>query len=245
MIGENERDLRIAAFLDGEMSEEECAAFERELERNPELAEEVARFSGNDDILREAMGVEEIDVSDQAFLARMGLSQSQQPGTGSTIEPPAPANDNPPFWKRWHFRAGAALAASLALILTVTLQGSGAPGLGDALDNTPSGQIAALDGGATVMPVLSFEAGDGRFCREFVVEAASKASSGLACRSSTNWKIEAWSDDAIEIPYSGEIALAGNEWPQDLDSAYLRLDAGDPIPVEREREIIASGWDQK
>lgn len=249
MIGENELDLRIAAFLDGEMSGEECAAFERELEHNPELAENVARIAANDAMLRQAMAIEQGDASDQAFLARIGLSDPQQPETGGAIEPPAPANDNPPFWKRWELRAGAALAASLALIVTVTLQGGGAPGLGDALDATPSGQLAALDSGAAVTPVLSFAAADGRFCREFAFQASGKASgkasSGLACRSSGGWTVEAWSDDAVEIPDSGEIALAGGEGPQDLDSAYARLGAGDPIPLDREREIIAKGWAQK
>lgn len=247
MSAQNERDLRIAAYLDGAMSEEEALQFERELEADPELADEVARFAANDDLLRQAMAVDEGAGVDDAFLARMGLAEAAvaPPPVSDQYASPEPANDNPPFWRRWQVGAGAAIAACLSLVLTFALPGTGHSGLGDALENTPSGQLASLSDGARLTPILTFEAGDGRFCREFTFAISQSESSGIACRSSTGWQIEAWSDDAVEIPDSREIALASGGASDDLDAAYARLDAGDPLPIDREREIIVSGWPGK
>ena len=244
MSDQNERDLRITAYLDGAMSEEEALRFERELEADAELADEVARLASNDDMLRQAMAVDGEAGVDDAFLVRMGLAEATAapPHASDQIVSPEPANDNPPFWRKWQVGAGAAIAACLALVLTFALPSAGSPEFGDALETTPSGQLASLGDGATITPILTFEAGDGRFCREFTFAAAQSESSGIACRSSTGWTIEAWSDDAVETPDSSEIALAGSDGPSSLDDAYARLEAGDPLAMDRESEIIRNGW---
>jgi len=245
MTGNTEREMRIAAYLDGAMSDTECEQFEAEMEADASLAEDVARLSENDALLREAMSLDTDGALDPAFLERMGLADAKA-GSPHHPAPPAPANDNPPFWNRWGVRAGAAIAAGLALVMTLTLPGGGAPVMGDALEATPSGQMAALDNGATLTPILTFEAGDGRFCREFEYRASNaSSSSGIACRSSGGWVIEGWSDDAVEMPDSSEVALASGGASENLDAAYARLDAGDPLPIDREREIIVSGWSGK
>lgn len=244
MSDQNERDLRITAYLDGAMSEKEALEFENELEADAELADQVARLASNDDLLRQAMAIDEETAVDDAFLARMGLTEAPAAPLADSSQraSPEPANDNPPFWRRWQVGAGAAIAACLALVLTFALPSAGSPEFGDALETTPSGQLASLGDGATITPILTFEAGDGRFCREFTFAAAQSESSGIACRSSTGWKIEAWSDDAVEIPDSSEIALAGSDGPSSLDEAYARLEAGDPLAIEREGQIIRNGW---
>ncbi|QFT76861.1 anti-sigma factor [Erythrobacter sp. THAF29] len=239
MSGDNERDLRIAAFLDGAMSDAERAAFEREIERDEKLAEEVARLADNDALLREALAIPSAETVDEAFLEKMGLADG---ASGQTSATGNAANDNPPFWKRKGFGAGAAIAASLALVMAFALQGGGASPIGDALEASPSGTIVALGDGAELTPVLTFEAADGRFCREFAYSASGETSSGIACRGPSGWSIEAWSDEAVEIPDGSEIVLAEGGGAENLDSAYARLDAGDPITLEREHEIIASGW---
>lgn len=244
MSDQNERDLRITAYLDGAMSEEEALQFERELEADAELADEVARLASNDDMLRRAMAIDEEAAVDDAFLARMGLAEPAAAPQAASDQhtPPEPANDNPPFWRRWQVGAGAAIAACLALVFTFALPGAGSSGLGDALENTPSGQLAYLGDGETLTPILTFEAGDGRFCREFTFGAAQSESSGIACRSSAGWRIEAWSDDAVEIPDSSEIELAGGDGASSLDEAYARLVAGDPLAMDRENQMIRNGW---
>lgn len=238
MTGGNEIEQRIAAFLDGALSDAEMAAFERELELDPSLADAVERFASNDDLLREAMGLASDPAAEAEFATRMGL-----PASDPT---PVAVNDNPPFWRGWRLPAGGAIAAALALALTLTMQGGSAVGpIEDALDTTSSGQIAALDGGAQLQPVLTFQAGDGRYCREFVLADNLGERSGLACRGNHDWVIEAWSDGAAQLPDSSEISLASGAEQQTLVEAYRKLDAGDPLQIDVERDLIAQGWPSK
>ena len=236
MTGSSERDERIAAYLDGAMSEAEAAAFEQALADDPALAADLECMAGNDSLLREAFAEPAVD---QAFIARMGLVE---PGSSAAPTPLA-ANDNPPFWRRWSLPAGGAIAAGLALVLSLTLQqNSGTPGLSEALDATPSGQLASLEDGKSVTPMLSFAAGDGRFCREFAYRSSSGERGGIACRGSSGWQIEAWGEGAAQLPDPGEIALASGAGEGSLDEAYARLKAGDPLLAEQEKALIERGW---
>lgn len=239
MTGKPDLHERIATYLDGAMSESEAQAFEQEVGENPSLAAELERLMGNDALLRAAYAEPEID---DGFLARMGL----EPQTGPANTAPAlamPANDNPPLWRRWQLPVGGAIAAGLALALTLTFQnGAGGNRFNDALDTTPSGQMAALDEETSLTPVLSFEAGDGRFCREFAYSAGSSDRGGIACRGTDGWTIEAWGEGAGTLPDPGEIALASGADTRSLDEAYRALGASDPISADRESALINKGW---
>lgn len=238
MTGKSDIHERIAAYLDGGMSESEARAFEQEVDENPSLAAELERLMHNDALLRAAYAEPEIDDS---FLARMGLET--QTGPASTTPALAmPANDNLPLWRRWQWPVGGAIAAGLALALTLTFQSGAGGRFNDALDRTPSGQLAALDQGASLTPVLSFEAGDGRFCREFAYSAGSSNRAGIACRSAGGWTIEAWGEGAGTLPDPGEIALASGADTRSLDETYRALGASDPISADRESALIKGGW---
>ncbi len=73
------RDEQIVAFLDGRLSDSEMNAFEAELEQNAELAEEVARIAGNDDLLRAAFDGPMQEPVDQSLIERMGLGAAETP----------------------------------------------------------------------------------------------------------------------------------------------------------------------
>lgn len=245
MTGNPDLDQRIAAYLDGAMSDAETEAFEQEIAGNPALAAEFERLAGNDALLREAFAEPAVD---DDFIARMGLGPTAIEATSPAKSDPVPANDNPPFWRRWSVPIGGAIAASLALVVTLSLtQGAGGNPIGDALEATPSGQLAALGDNASVTPILSFTAGDGRFCREFNYADANGERGGIACRDSSGWQVEAWGEGAAQLPDPDEIALASGTDTQSLEDAYQRLDASDPIVAGREQALIANGWsdDQK
>lgn len=232
MTGQPDLDQRIAAYLDGAMSDAEAESFEREIADNPALAAEFERLAVNDALLREAFAEPDVD---QDFITRMGLGEPE-PG-------PLAANDNPRFWRRWSLPIGGAIAASLALVMTLSLpQGTGGQSFADALESTPSGQLASLDDGASLKPVLSFAAGDGRFCREFAYADAGGKRGGIACRGSAGWQVEAWGEGAAQLPDPDEIALASGAETASLEEAYRRLDAGDPILAAREKALIANDW---
>jgi hypothetical protein len=73
---------------------------------------------------------------------------------------------------------GGGIAAALALMATFGLGGGAGSSFDAALDTTPSGRIAALDDGTKLTPVLSFRAGDGRYCREFSLGSGAAGGSG-------------------------------------------------------------------
>jgi hypothetical protein len=253
------RDKRISAFLDGRMTEPEMAAFEAAMESDPAFAEEVARLSANDSLLRAAFaGPVEAGVDD-ALLTRMGLAAApdQASGSGSAqvvvlasaqTTRHAPANDNRSGWQRWGLPLAGAVAA--ALVLTVTLRpGTEQPGLQTAegagfaqvMETAPSRQAVRLAQGDTLTPLLTFQAGDGRYCREYN-RSGSSAATGIACREGNGWRVEGEAAYAPDLAESGEIATAGGAQDADMDAIHARLGTSDPLGAEAERSLISSGW---
>ncbi|MCB2045456.1 MAG: hypothetical protein KDE61_05100 [Novosphingobium sp.] len=250
MSGPMSREERIAAFLDGALDDAELIAFEAELERDPTLAAEVERMMENDTLLREAFAGPIKDGVDDALVARMGLAGKPQAEVVNLAEhrsgAPVSANDNPPFWRRWQVPLGGAIAAALAL--TVILNNQHGTGRGvtfnTALDATLSGQVATLDGGRELKPLLTFQTSDGRFCREFSIGKGDAGGTGIACRSDANWRVEALDKGATELAAGTGIALASGADATGLDAAYVRLNADDPMNAEREKALISNGWKQ-
>lgn len=240
MSGDPDLDERIAAYLDGVMSESDAAAFESEVADNPLLAAELERLASNDALLREAFAEPGVD---DAFLETMGLRDSAPSISPLEKSGTAAVNDNPPFWRRWSVPIGGAIAAGLALVATLSLQQvTDGPDMGRALETTPSGQLASLDDDASLTPLLSFQAGDGRYCREFAYSSGTAERGGIACRGGDGWQVEAWGAGAAPLPDRDEIALASGADTNTLEEAYARLQASDPILAGREKALIERGW---
>lgn len=238
-----DRSDMIAAYLDGTLEGGALEAFEAELGKNAELAQELARFATNDDLLRAAFDAPMQEPVNDALLERMGL------GTAKASVPNLPvtsmaANDNPQFWKRWQWPVGGAIAASLALI-AVLQTGQGLQSESEfalALDSAPSATAVQLANGGTVTPKLTFAAGDGRYCREYLQTGAAGSETGIACRSGSTWKVEATAKGGEMLPDSDEIVAASGESQAELDEVYARLGASDPLNVEAERALIQRKW---
>jgi hypothetical protein len=233
-----DRDERVAAWLDGTMSEDECMLFEAELERDPALAAQVAAWQDNDALLRAAYDAPMTQAVDEALLARMGLAEKPAP--------PVAANDNP-LWRRWMFPAGGAVAAGLALVFLFGAnpragQSGSETQFAAAMEELPSRAVRVMAGGGKVSPVLSFAAADGRFCREFAVSGGAQPGGGIACKDGAEWKVEARSASGAPATDPGRIATAGGPDDQELAAAYARLGASDPLSVDAEGRLIASGW---
>lgn len=238
------REELLSAYIDGELSESEAAAFADMLEHDPSLAAELERLQESDRLLIAALDDGIDGASDEAALRRFGLSE------GEVVKVlPRPANENAPVWRRWALPAGGAIAAALALILVRPapvgdpLQ---APTVQRALDSTASLQMASLEGGASLIPRLSFRAADGRYCREFRFQEAkaTNAIDAVACRGDDGWAVEAKATAAAtDILDRGSIELAGAvEHPQ-LDAAFDRLGGGDPLGPNEEKRLIAHHWE--
>lgn len=234
-------DERIAAYLDGEMTAEDRAAFEQQMAHDPHLADKIGRWRNNDTFLRQALPTEALP---DELLTRMGLSDL------STMTPqamPVAANDNPP-WKRWRWPAGGALAASLAALLWWQIPSDNAladdPAFQIALESGVSGTSVQIEEGRSVTPVLSFVSGKGNYCREFAVGNGASGQSGIACRAAGGWQVEALVKGNALSGNNGGYQTAGGADTRALDSTYQRLGAGDPLTAVKEKDLITNGWSE-
>lgn len=239
-------EQKLNRYLDGEMDADECAAFERAIESDPALQAQVERMAATDTLLRQAMDEAVPDELDPTTLARFGLADGDQ--SNVLPLPRRVANDNPPTWRRWGVVAGGAIAAALAIMLVIP-RGSEEPwrgeAFGSALDSTASLQVASLPDGGRLTPRLSFQAADGRYCREFALRTQDAALSrdGIACRARNGeWKAEALVEPKPEAPVGSDIELAGGDDNPALDSAYDRLGGSAPLGPAAERSLIARDW---
>ncbi|MBI1403152.1 MAG: hypothetical protein GC147_08065 [Porphyrobacter sp.] len=217
-------EQQLARFLDGEMAGEEAAAFAARLEQDPDLAGMLRQWQANDSAIR----------ADFDRLAEGGTALPLE-----RIVPP-PANNN----DRLRWSAGFAMAASLAalmVVFTMRAPNGEAPTLA-ALERVPSGETAPLPGGEAITPVLTFAAGDGRWCREYAISDGRR---GIACRANGVWTAEqevAWDAASPKRPPSTGYEVAAGASAQALDSAYDRLDGGDPLSAAKEKALLERGW---
>lgn len=232
-----DRNEMITAYLDGTLDGPALEAFEAELAQDDALAEDVARIAANDDLLRTAFDAPMHEPVDAALLERMGLAKPD-------VASPTAANDNPPFWRRWQLPVGGAIAASLALFAMLqTGQGPETQSeFAAVMEQTPSAASKMLTNGANITPRLTFVAGDGRYCREYLQTGKSGNQTGIACRSEGKWQVEALIKGGSSAPDPGDIAVASGENGSSLDEAYAKLDASDPVSADTERALIDKSW---
>ena len=101
--------------------------------------------------------------------------------------------------------------------------------------------LSAGDGAATWTPVLTFEAEDGRFCRQYTLSIpAGSQSAGLACRAAAGqWQIES----AVAL---GQAAGQGGVRPSgrqgEIEDKVARMIKGDAIVGAPERSLIDRHW---
>ena len=236
----DDQEERLAAWLDGAMSDAEAAEFERMLDSDPELAARAASWKANDSFIAQAFAPLAQQQPDPALLARLGLAEDPVPHA---------ANDNPPWWRGRGLMIGSgALAAGLALVMVLVGRGT-APAGGDelslALDTTPSLHTARLADGRMIEPRLTVRAADGRWCREYV----SGDKDVLACRGDQGWETigegKAASSVGDDSNGSGNIALAGGPDGAALDAAYARIGASDPLDAAAEAGLINDKWQRR
>jgi hypothetical protein len=224
-----QRDGRIAAFVDGELSPEEARAFEAELARDPKLAAEAARQAGLRERIAAAYApVLEEPVPPQLMAAALAANDRGQDRTSGR-------------WVAW-----AATAASLAVGLMI-----GRTVL------PPSGPLAAADGrlvarGALARSLetalasdtgnvrigLTVRADNGRWCRTF--QSSADRLSGLACRDGEgSWLVHtvaAWA------PPGGAYRTAGAETPPQILAALETISPGEAADAVAERAARDSRW---
>lgn len=248
-------DAELIAFLDGTIDDEALiAAIEAAINADPALAERAEALAGDAPLagsVRDAFApVLAAPVPDR--LARI---VAPPPAAGEVVDLaavrpaptrtlPVPANDT--GRGSWRWPQFGAMAASLVLGVLIggpLLTGGGGNGGGDApagaglvlasaevdamLDTAPSGQafdLAALGEGEVV---LTFRSGDGKLCRQFMIEGAGATSDALACADSGGrWQVEAYG--RREAP-AGDMKLAGGDAAPAVVAAVDAMIGSDPL----------------
>lgn len=216
-----DRDLTIAAYVDGELDAAARARFEAEMARDPSLADEVAAQRR----LRARLAAAYDPVLTEAVPLNLTMAAE------AANDRPA-RRFGPPHW--------GAVAASL---VAGVLVGRMALPAQDADPLAVRGELAqALDRNlaADAGPIrvgLSFRANDGRYCRTFQNNEDRLA--GLACRDDGGWQVRtvtAWS------PAATEYRTAGAETPPEILAAVEAMIAGEPLDAPAERAARDRGW---
>jgi anti-sigma factor RsiW len=222
------REARLSAWLDGALDRAEADAFAMEMAADPALARMAEDWRNNDRRIATAL----------TDSGKRPLSRAVR----ALFEPSA-ANDNPPFWRSRPARlwSGLALGAVAAAAIAVMVSPRPTPldPLSRALDRTPSLASATLPDGRRIVPALTVQAKDGRWCREYRDGSAV----ALACRDTAG----RWHDEgrgAGEAPgaASNEIAVASGADDAVLDSTFQRLGTGDALDAKAEAKLISARW---
>lgn len=226
----NRDDELLSAYLDGALDPQGTVAFEKRLANEEALAARAASWRDNDRWVQGALGPVAQTAIPEDLLIAMGLAEADPR--------PVAANDNPRVWRRWSFPLGGALAASLALALVLGLPSRHQnEGLSLALDRTPSMQQARLADGRVIAPLLTLQAADGRWCREY----RDGASLSLACRGDEGWMVEG-SVTAGDRASGDEYALASGDRGEGLERLHRRLGTRQPLGAAEEAALIAGDW---
>lgn len=223
----NDRDLTIAAYVDGELDADARARFEAELARDPSLADEVATQRRLRDRL--AAAYDPVLAEPVPLNLRMAAQA---------------ANDRPV--RRFGLPHWGAVAASLVagvLVGRLAVPQQQGPLVADGGALAARGELVqALDQrlAAESGPIrvgLSFQASDGRYCRTF--QSAPDRLAGLACRGDEGWRVRtvtAWS------PAASDYRTAGADIPPEVLAGVDAIIAGDPLDAAAERAARARGW---
>jgi len=234
------REELLSAYLDGELEPAAAAEVERDLERDPSLAELLARMIESDSLLRDAVAALAGAEGGQALAARYGLTAD---APAISVAPAVPANDNLRW--RWPVALGTVAAAALGLLVappSTWHRGGEASGFDGAMERTASLDQAVLADGRVLIPRLTVQAADGSYCREYEMSAGKGARTGIACRRDGKWNVLVEEAASAAPRPASQIELAGGEMKPALDAAYRSLNASDPFDAAHERALISRRW---
>jgi len=254
-------DERLSALIDGELTPAEADALGQRLVFEPALARRLTALRVAGDRLRQVYGPVADEPLPDALIALLGADARRDEARREPAEPRVvPLRRIAALRQSWlptSIAAGVALA--IGLMLGVSLGPSGrfdaAPllaqdasigpddALFEVLETLPSGQSAALAGGVSATPRLTFRTGAGAYCRELSLTSSDRWAALVGCRDEAAWRLEALiqgpgsagpgGNDAF-LPASGPVTA--------LDPIVDALMTDVPLGAEAERDAMAAGW---
>jgi hypothetical protein len=220
----------LAAFADGQLDEPRRSAVAAAVAVDPALAAEVERHRA----LKQRLASHFAPILDAPVPERLtALVGGGEPRVVDLVAARQRRAIRGPA--RWAWIVGPALAASLALAVFLprgTPQGYADPALAGALDRQ---LVATQASDAPTRVLLSFRSESGQYCRAF----SGRAQSGIACRDSTGWRLQATAPGAV--PGQGDYRMAGSPAAAIMAQAQ-DMAAGAALTAEQEQAARARGW---
>ena len=249
-------DERLSAWLDGELPPSEAKRLEERLSAEPALARRLERLREADRKAQHAFHALDASPMPQTVLDLLkdedaARSRDAQQAQVVRLQPRRPR----------FFQMPVAIAASVALVAGFLIhdlmapQGAGGEtalpvsgviagnsGLYRMLESAPAGEAVDLAGSGVAEVVLTFQANDGDWCRQFRLGTAASALHGLACRQAGGWQLETASFAGPD-PSGATFQQAAGATPAPLEAAVrARLGGGEPLAPGEESHVISEGW---
>ena len=125
------------------------------------------------------------------------------------------------------------------LLIATTSGSEVGPGLARALSVTRSGQATTV-GNGVVRIALSFQARDGRMCRQFSAAQAHNDLAGVACRGAQAWHMEGLSHSRAASTQGYQTAGGSDDLV--IGAVIDRLGTQKLLDQSGETAAIAGGW---
>jgi len=247
-----DRDEEISAYLDGALTGEELAAFEGAIERDPALRRRVEQFRALNAELAATLGPTPAAPAGDALLQSVRALAAAQGAAAANVVPL-----RRPRIGDWQLPLAAAIALVVGGGLVYGLvSGSGQQSLAifenglvahgsalhTALEQQPSGEAIAAGASSQVRPLLTFQAKDGRYCREFESFDRAAAVVGVACRGADGWKLEVLLAASVRQTNDGGYAPASGYNAHALDDVVRNLMQDQAFDRAREHDAIERRW---
>jgi hypothetical protein len=221
-----DRDERIGAYVDGELSPSDREAFEREMAADAALASATAAHRR----LRERLALTYDPVLEEP--TPLGLRLAAQTANQGR------ARWGPPVWAGMAacLLAGVLVGRALLPPAGPLATRDGALVARGALARALDGQLASESGPVRIG--VSFKSLDGRYCRTF--QSAPDRLAGLACRDGDAWQarvLASWTPAARDA-----YRTAGSETPAAVLAAVDAAISGDPLDAAQERAARGRDW---
>jgi len=241
---------RLEAFVDGELSPEDAATVLMHLANSPEDRAYVERLERVNQALTDLYAAPlALPVPEDLRRCILGPDADWTRAANSRRAPR-------PAW----LRAGAAMAASIALVVGLSLTRDAPPGfrvstgtvlpgtpLREVLDRKPSGEPRSVGDEVVLIVVGTFFDGRNRPCREFeAVRAVEREMEhAIACRTPAGeWYVELAVTQPVVADAASPTAYAPAEGPGSaaLDEALNALGAGMFLSADEEHRLLSSNF---
>jgi hypothetical protein len=252
-------DALLSAYIDGVLPADRCAALERRLRQEPELRQRLDRLERVNAAVRDAYAPDSDEPLPQSVLDLLTQTDSGAPARDVVVDLAARRARTMPPLPGWPQALAASFMLAIGIGLGYLISTGGAesdlallakagvvePGspLHVVLENGASRSIQDIGTDLRAMPILSFEAQNGQYCRQIEFGGSAVAAEALACRGGGSWQLEALGflpDRQFERNFGGfRPAGAASTAVEALIDQRI---AGDPLDPASEQALIETGW---